>query len=117
MPNRHLPILGERIRSAIANHRFDIGGDEPLRLTCSIGFIECPLFRDARGSLGWEQMVELADRALYHVKAHGRNGWAAYRPLPNADLPGLLAALQGGDTDLLASGKFELVGSEGIGAP
>jgi diguanylate cyclase (GGDEF)-like protein len=117
MPNRHLPILGERIRSAIANHRFDVGTDEPVSLTCSIGFIECPLFRDARGSLGWEQMVELADRALYYVKAHGRNGWAAYRPLPHADLPGLLAALQGGEPDLLASGKFELLGSEGLRAP
>ena len=117
MPNRHLPILGERIRQAIANHRFDVGTGEPIALTCSIGFIECPLFRDARGSLGWEQMVELADRALYHVKAHGRNGWAAYRPLPHADLPGLLAALKSGETDLLASGKFELVGSEGVVAP
>ena len=45
----------------------------PLRITCSVGFIECPLFRDARGSLGWEQVVELADRALYAAKHEGRN--------------------------------------------
>ncbi|GAB2495840.1 two-component regulator propeller domain-containing protein [Arenimonas alkanexedens] len=117
MPNRHLPILGDRILSAVSEHRFDVGDDEPISLSCSIGFIECPLFRDARGSLGWEQMVELADRALYRVKAQGRNGWAAFRPLSNADLPGLLAALQNGEQDLLASGKFELLGSEGITNP
>ncbi len=86
-------------------------------MTCSIGFIECPLFRDARGSLGWEQMVELADRALYFVKARGRNGWAAFRPLPDADLDGLLQVLKGDPAALLDSGKLELVVSPNLRAP
>ena len=85
-----------------------------MRLTCSIGFIECPLFRDARGSLGWEQMVELADRALYYVKGHGRNGWAAFRPRPEADLDGLLHALRGDPDRLLELGKLELLASPNL---
>ena len=116
MPNRHLPMLGERIRGAISNHRFEVGSAEPLRLTCSIGFIECPLFRDARGSLGWEQMVELADRALYYVKTHGRNGWAAFRPKPDADLDGLLQALRGDPGQLIEQGRLDLLVSPNLQA-
>ena len=114
MPNRHLPILGERIRNAIASHRFEVGAPELLRLTCSIGFIECPLFRDARGRLGWEQVVELADRALYYVKTHGRNGWAAFRPRPEANLQELLEALKGDPDGLLDAGKLQLLSSPGL---
>ncbi|WP_188310285.1 ligand-binding sensor domain-containing diguanylate cyclase [Arenimonas fontis] len=114
MPGRHLPVLGERIRTAIANHRFEIGLPEPLRLTCSIGLVECPLFRESRGSLGWEQMVELADRALYYVKTHGRNGWAAYRPLPGSSPEVLMQALRGDHERLLESGRMRLLSS---GAP
>ncbi len=114
MPNRHLPMLGERIRGAVSNHRFEVGSAEPLRLTCSVGFIECPLFRDARGSLGWEQMVELADRALHYVKRHGRNGWAALRPKPDTDLDGLLQALRDDPDPQLERGKFELLASSNL---
>lgn len=111
MPNRHLPMLGERICQAIANHRFDVGADEPLQVTCSVGFIECPLFRDARGGLGWEQMIELADRALYFVKANGRNGWAAYRAREDTDLGQLQQALRGDPSRLLEAGKLDLLAS------
>ncbi len=111
MPNRHLPILGERICQAVSSHRFDVGAAEPLQVTCSVGFIECPLFRDARGGLGWEQMIELADRALYFVKAHGRNGWAAYRARTDTDLGELQRALRGEPGELLESGRLDLLAS------
>jgi len=117
MPNQNLPVLGERITQAVASHRFDVGDEEPLKLTCSIGFIECPLFRDARGSLGWEQLVELADRALYYVKAHGRDGWAAFRPLPDANLQDLLQALAGDASKLVADGRLQLLASPGLSPP
>ena len=35
---------------------------------------------------GWEQLVELADAALYWVKENGRNGWSALGPAPDGDL-------------------------------
>ncbi len=78
LPGRHVPMLGERLRSAIAGHAFDIGAGAPLRITCSIGFVAYPLFDRLRGLPGWELMLSLADRALYHVKANGRDGWAQY---------------------------------------
>jgi len=117
MPNRNLPILGERIRVAIARHRFAVGTDESLSLTCSVGLVECPLFRDARGSLGWEQVVELADRALYYVKNHGRNGWAAFRPRAGGDLPGLMQALADDPARQVALGGVQLLASTTLAAP
>jgi diguanylate cyclase (GGDEF)-like protein len=115
MPNRHLPMLGERICQAVSTHRFDVDSEEPLKLTCSVGFIECPLFRDARGGLGWEQMIELADRALYFVKTRGRNGWAAYRARRDTDLGDLQAALAA-DPERLVD-RLDLVGSAHLDPP
>ena len=117
MQNRNIPILGERIRDAIAHHRFAVGTDEPLSLTCSVGLVECPLFRDARGSLGWEQVVELADRGLYYVKNHGRNGWAAFRPRSGSDLPGLMQALAEDPARQVALGRVQLLASATLTAP
>ncbi|MDQ3039779.1 MAG: diguanylate cyclase, partial [Pseudomonadota bacterium] len=69
MPGRHLGLIGERIRTAVAQHPFHVDGSEPLKLTCSTGFAEYPLFIDGRMPLGWEATVELADLALYYVKS------------------------------------------------
>ena len=116
LPPADLPILGDRLVSAVAEHRFDIGAAEPLRLTCSVGFVECPLLRDARGAPGWEQMVELADRALYYVKRRGRNGWCAFRAPPGAD-PEVLSKLLNEDPDpLLRSGRVLRVCSPDLGS-
>ena len=120
MQNRNLPILGERIRNAIAQHRFAVGTEEPLALTCSVGLVECPLYRDARGSMGWEQVVELADRALYFVKNHGRNGWASFRPRVGGDLVELAQALATDPAGQVAQGRVQLLASSnltGVPAP
>jgi diguanylate cyclase (GGDEF)-like protein len=111
MTGRHLETIGHRIRTAISSHDFDIGLGAPLRLTCSVGLSEYPLFRDAQHGLGWEQMVELADAALYWVKQHGRDGWAAFRPTRNTDLPTLIRDLQQGAGDLLHADRLQLLTS------
>ncbi|MGH8075698.1 MAG: ligand-binding sensor domain-containing diguanylate cyclase [Lysobacter sp.] len=111
MPTRNLAVIGERIRSAVANREFDIGTEKPLRLTCSTGLSEYPMFRDHRVQLGWETMVELADQALYYVKTHGRDGWAAFRPTGLTDLVTLLQEMQNGPDALLSQGKLQLMGS------
>ena len=82
-----------------------------LRLTCSVGLAEYPLFRDGQHPLGWEQTVELADAALYWVKQHGRDGWAAFRPTRQTDLPTLMRDLQQGAGDLLHADRLQLVTS------
>ena len=112
MSTRQLATIGERICGAVRAQAFEAGGAEPLRLTCSVGFAEYPLFRDERGSYGWQEMVELADQALYWVKRHGRDGWAAFRPTPSTDVSTLLGALRReGAASLVRSERLELVSS------
>jgi diguanylate cyclase (GGDEF)-like protein len=112
MPMRNLSIIGDRIRAAVTGHEFDIGTGTPLKLTCSAGLSEYPLFRDHRTQLGWETMVELADQALYFVKSHGRDGWAAFRPTETTDIATLLQELQHGARTVIAEGRLQLLGTK-----
>lgn len=113
-PPNLLPQLGERVRSAVADHRFDLGAGKSQPITCSIGLVEHPLFFDAQGTLEWEQLLELADRALYHVKRNGRNGWAAYRPAPGISVSRVLELLWMNEDNFSASDDLELL-SEIVG--
>ncbi len=111
MEGRFLETIGHRIRTAVSSHAFDIGLPQPLHLTCSVGLSEYPLFRDAQQGLGWEQMVELADSALYWVKEHGRDGWAAFRPTLHTELATLMRDLQQSVDHLVQSDRLQLLTS------
>jgi two-component system, cell cycle response regulator len=73
------PISAERIRMAIEKHVFDIGGRR-VSVTCSVGFASFPMFPDRPDEVSWEQVVALADEALYRAKQAGRNTWAGPDP-------------------------------------
>jgi diguanylate cyclase (GGDEF)-like protein len=111
MGGRHLETIGERIREAVARHAFDVGTGEPLRLTCSVGLAEYPLFQEGQHGVGWEQIVELADAAMYWVKTHGRDGWAALRPTEHTDRAALIRDLHGGAQALLHGARLQLLTS------
>ena len=109
MPRHELHALGRRICTAIALEPVDVAGTR-LQVTASLGLIGYPPFPAAPDLLGWEQLVSLADRALYEVKARGRNGWALYEatPLP---LPALeVDHLRRDPGDLVRSGHLVLRG-------
>jgi diguanylate cyclase (GGDEF)-like protein len=111
MPQQAVSGLGERIRSRVAEHVFDVGDGVRVSLTCSIGLAEYPLFRDAPHELGWEQTVELADAALYWVKKNGRDGWAALRPTEEGIRDNLLRSLQAGAQALIDNRQLKIVSS------
>ncbi|CAM2068302.1 GGDEF domain-containing protein [Sulfidibacter corallicola] len=67
--------LAERLRQGVADHRFDIGTDEPITCTCSIGFAYFPFIASFPTHMGWSQVLDLADQALYAAKNSGRNAW------------------------------------------
>ncbi len=67
------PTLAERIRVAVAHHTFDL--DVPLHQTCSIGFASFPFLEAHPDEFVWQEVVGVADRALYTAKENGRNGW------------------------------------------
>ncbi|HEY8942560.1 MAG TPA: GGDEF domain-containing protein, partial [Cellvibrio sp.] len=67
------PLMAERIRKAIANHVFKLPDGSDLKKTCSIGFACFPFVREAPTALTWEQVIDVADHALYAAKKSGRN--------------------------------------------
>lgn len=111
MPLAFLPVLGERLRAAVAAFPFDVGEGRSLQVTCSIGLCQYPLLSGDTIGLDWEQLLELADRALYRVKRSGRNGWGAYQALPGTCAADVQALLRAGDNALEASQQLRFVGS------
>jgi diguanylate cyclase (GGDEF)-like protein len=111
VPRRHVPTLGERIRRIVENHAFDVGTEEALALSCSIGLAEYPLSHESGDRLGWEQVVELAEAALGWVKLNGRDGWAQLLPTTPAELGALLPRLPAETQALIDSGRLTLLSS------
>lgn len=67
-------LLAERLRSQIAQKVFSIGNGQVARTTCSIGFASYPFIEDAPNLLNWEQILGVADAAMYRAKEE-RNAW------------------------------------------
>ncbi len=69
--------LAERIRSFVAKQVFQSSGGTSVRTSCSIGFARFPFIREAPHQVSWEQLLAVADAALYHAKKE-RNGWIGW---------------------------------------
>jgi diguanylate cyclase (GGDEF)-like protein len=61
--------LAERVQAHMAAFRFLVGDGLSLQLTASIGIATLP---DAAASA--EELLKVADAAMYRVKAAGKNG-------------------------------------------
>jgi diguanylate cyclase (GGDEF)-like protein len=72
---RNAAALAEKLRTAVAAHRFDVTPDTTLERTVSIGFASFPVSSAAPRAVSWEQVVDAADRCLYVAKRSGRNAW------------------------------------------
>lgn len=68
-------ILAERIRQNIEDSLFDIGGNQRINRTCSLGISTFPFSTTDVDFTSWEQTLFLADTALYRSKNGGRNKW------------------------------------------
>lgn len=77
--------FAERVRHAVAHHRFVIGNKVSARTSVSIGLALYPFVRAVPGLLGWEDVLRIADAALYRAKCR-RNawvGWSGRRAMPD----------------------------------
>ncbi len=81
--------LAERIRSRIADRIMVLDDGTVVKTTCSVGFACYPFLREQAGRLAWEQVMAVADRAMYMAK-ESRNAWVGLVSTPetaNVDRP------------------------------
>jgi diguanylate cyclase (GGDEF)-like protein len=74
---REAEVLAERIRARMAEKIFPLGNGYVVRTTCSIGFVCYPLLRMRPEVVPWDDVLNLADAAMYHAKEE-RNAWVGY---------------------------------------
>ena len=88
-------VLARRILEALANGPFDVGEGRAVRLTGSVGWAPFPWDPARPEAHSFEEVLRVADRALYDAKERGRNqsvGAIAVDPQePGARLSGELA--------------------------
>jgi diguanylate cyclase (GGDEF)-like protein len=81
-----IPAFCGRILEVVASQPFDFGHGIGVRKTCSIGWTPYPWSRDAFEAICAEEVIELADWALYRAKAWGRNQAVGVLPAEGAAL-------------------------------
>jgi diguanylate cyclase (GGDEF)-like protein len=67
-PLRDARVIGERIRQQVEARDFIIGENQTTNITVSIGLTSFP-----ENGKSQEELVSVADQALYHAKGDGRN--------------------------------------------
>jgi diguanylate cyclase (GGDEF)-like protein len=72
-----LEQLAERIRSHVELYLFDLGCQQTINCSCSIGITCFPFLKNHFETLTWEQTLNFADLALYLAKNNGRNTWVS----------------------------------------
>ena len=108
-------VLAERIRARMAQKIFPLGNGYVARTTCSIGFVCYPLLRAQPDVVPWDDVLNLADTAMYQAKEE-RNAWVGYiggESEPSA--ASMRTALQGSPARLAEEGALVIRRSGGAG--
>lgn len=95
-------ILAERVRTSVESNLFDLGEEGSTTLSCSIGFAFYPFVDEAPDRVTGDQVVTIADRALYVAKTSGRNAWVGIHGTGKTIKVDLGEALQSGLQSLVA---------------
>ena len=69
----YLHEFAQRLLKKVADTDFHLDHGVTLHKTCSIGYVAYPFDPDQPDLLSFEQMIALADMAMYHAKEDGRN--------------------------------------------
>jgi diguanylate cyclase (GGDEF)-like protein len=80
----HAPLLCQRVLEVVRELPFDVGNGVQIHKTCSIGWAPFPWLKHDVGMLSIDNVIELADKALYLAKREGRNRSFGMLPAPEA---------------------------------
>ncbi len=83
-------VMAERIRVAVSKEPIAVGDGRQASLSCSVGLAHFPFLPAQPMHVSWEQVIAIADRALYIAKTSGRNAWAAILGTSETPADGLL---------------------------
>lgn len=108
-----LHSFAERIRQRVAKQPFKIAKQSKLSITCSIGMALYPFYSQYPKDLSWEQVINLADFALYYSKHLGRDSWTHFKPSSDTPLENIYQACCEDINSVLSSGKIKVVTNEG----
>ena len=97
--------LTERIRANVEKTVIDIGDGQTLQVTCSLGYAGFPFNKQEPNHYEWEEVIKIADRALYASKFSGRNSWIGL-----VDTEENVDTIQG-VIDMIEEGKVEMKSS------
>ena len=108
--NRHDGhVIAERIRRAVADVPFELGGGHQLQRTCSVGFASFPFLETQPHQQSWLEVVEIADQALYMAKHAGRNAWVGLFATDSSPSASIFPDLIADAPAVLASGDAHMV--------
>ena len=79
-----IPAFCSRILELIADEPFELGSGADVWMTCSIGWTPYPWLRERVEALSVEDVIKLADTAMYCAKGAGRNQSIGLLPSPAA---------------------------------
>ena len=100
IPVRKLFDVAKNIRKTIENHSFETQNGESIWVTASMGLVYMPFFIFEPKLLSFENIITLADLALYHSKNSGRD--KATFVVPGKNIPKTPEEIQG----MLSSSEF-----------
>lgn len=112
---KRLNVIAERMMDEANEAVFEVDGIEGgLRCTCSIGVSHFPFVQSKPDAMNWEQIVDVADCAIYMAKRLGRNGWVAIHGTEKAlvdDAQNFLRRLKADPASLVEAGEIMIESS------
>jgi hypothetical protein len=79
-------VLAERLLQVVGGKPFALSSGASLAVTCSVGWAPYPWRPESPEAVHYEQVMSLADQALYLAKREGRNRAVGVLPGPDGTL-------------------------------